>query len=134
MGNAVSFFAIQGKDGKALQKFYKKVFDWKTHMGYGDMMMVDPVKPDGIAGGISAVQAGPPMTSVYVNVDNIEKQMKKIEKAGGKIAMPRHDLPSGMGSIAGFTDPEGIWVGLWEAPKSVKKAAKKGKAKKKKKK
>jgi hypothetical protein len=42
------------------------------------------------------------------------------------------DLPGGMGRIAGFLDPEGNWVGLWEPGKPAKKAApaKKASAKK----
>lgn len=67
-----------------------------------------------------------------MSVDSIAKQLEKVAKAGGKMAMPPMELPNDMGTIAGFSDPAGNWIGLWEAPKKAKKrkAAKKAVKKK----
>ena len=119
MAHPVTWFQIQGKDGKALHAFYAKVFGWKMTAAPGSMvdtMMVAPEPPDGIAGGVGASMDGRPNVSVYVNVDDLYAHLDKIEAAGGRTAMPPMDLPNGMGSIAGFLDPAGNWVGLWVPP------------------
>jgi predicted enzyme related to lactoylglutathione lyase len=133
MAHPVTWFQISGKNGKKLQSFYKRLFSWKMAAAPGDnsgLMMVDPDLPGGIAGGIGPSQDGSPSVTVYVTVDDVEAHLQKIEAAGGKTAMQPQQLPQGMGTIGGFTDPEGNWVGLWqpgEPPpqKSVTKAAKK---------
>ena len=130
MANPVNWFQISAKEGKPLQDFYKKVFAWKMDAGPMGMKFVKKEK-DGINGAVAASQDGRASVTVYVSVDNLAKQLEKVEKAGGKMAMPPMPLPNDMGTIAGFTDPAGNWIGLWEkAKKKAKKAAKKAAAKK----
>jgi len=140
MGQAVTWFQISGRDGDSLQSFYKSIFAWKGGPDpSGSMMMVKPEK-GGIAGGVGKSPTGLASITVYVDSSNLESDLEKIEKAGGHRAMEPMDLPQGMGRIAGFTDPEGNWVGLWQAAraaakparKAAKKPAKKRSAKKKK--
>ncbi len=136
MANEVGFFQIQGKDGKGLTSFYKKHFGWKmspTPNGDGGQMVAR--ETDGIPGVIGPTMDGSAKSlAVYVTVKDIKKHLAQIAKGGGKVAMPPMQLPGGMGSIAGFTDPAGNWVGLWQAGKGAaaapKKAAKKKAAKK----
>ena len=45
-------------------------------------------------------------------------------RAGGKPAMPKIELPGGMGWISGFIDPAGNWVGLWAPAKKPAAATK----------
>jgi hypothetical protein len=118
MRNAVSWFQIQAKDGKKLQAFYKKVFSWKTSAAKGGppMMMVEAEK-GGIPGAVGNSQNGKSSVAVYVDTDNLARHLQKIKAAGGKIAMPPMELPGGMGHIAGFTDPAGNWMGLWQPAK-----------------
>ncbi|MFO0569678.1 MAG: VOC family protein [Polyangiaceae bacterium] len=140
MGHPVNWFQVSGLDGNALENFYKKVFAWKTMPSPdGSMAMVSP-EEGGIAGGVGPSMNGAPQVTFYVGVADVDAHLKKIEKAGGKVAMPKMELPAGMGFIAGFTDPAGNWVGLWQpgaamapAPKAKaapEKAAKKAPAKK----
>ena len=114
MSHAVNWFSIQGPNGHALQQFYKQVFGWamKPQPGAGDMMMVPPEK-GGIPGGIGASMNHQPSVAVYVSVGDIDAVFGKIQRSGGRMAMPKTELPGGMGSIAGFTDPAGNWIGLW---------------------
>ena len=107
MSHAVNWFSIQGPNGHALQQFYKQVFGWamKPQPGPGDMMMVPP-EPGGIAGGIGASMNHQPSVVVYVSVGDIDAVFGKIQRSGGRMAMPKTELPENMGSIAGFTDPE----------------------------
>jgi predicted enzyme related to lactoylglutathione lyase len=122
MGNPVNFFQITAADGGPLQSFYKKVFAWKVSEGQGGMMMVAPEK-GGIAGGVGDSQNGTASVTVYIDVPNMSAHLTKVEQAGGKIAMPPMELPGGMGTIAGFLDPAGNWIGLWQAAKKFIKPA-----------
>lgn len=116
MGHAVNWFQISGSDGKSLQNFYKKVFAWKLGPSPGgDGMGMVAAEPGGIPGGIAAAMNGQSQVTVYVSVTDIDAHLKKISKAGGKPAMPKMELPAGMGFISGFIDPAGNWVGLWQA-------------------
>src|SRR5689334_23138731 len=93
----------------------------------GTMQMVAAEK-GGIAGGVGPSRDGNHNVTVYANVDDIAAHLKRIQDAGGEVAMPPMELPEGMGWIAGFTDPAGNWVGLWQPgkpPAPAKKAARK---------
>lgn len=138
MGHPVNWFQVSGSDGKSLQDFYKKIFAWKMSPSPdGSMMMVAREEGD-IDGGIAKSMDGQSGVTVYVGVADIDAHLKKIAKAGGKTAMPKMELPAGMGFIAGFNDPAGNWIGLWQpgqaaapakaAPKKVAKPAPKAKA------
>jgi hypothetical protein len=53
--------------------------------------------------------------------------LKKVEKAGGKVAMPKQEVGQNMGWIGAFLDTEGNLMGFHEVPKKApaKKAVKK---------
>jgi predicted enzyme related to lactoylglutathione lyase len=111
MANPVAWFEVTGKDGKKLQDFYGKLFDWKIDannpMNYG---MTD-ASETGLGGGISASQDGSSNLTFYVAVPDLQKALDKAEKLGGKTVMPPMDVPDGP-KIAMFADPEGNVVGL----------------------
>jgi predicted enzyme related to lactoylglutathione lyase len=139
MAHPVTWFQISGKDGGRLQAFYKEVFAWRMKPSPdGAMGMVSPDKPGGIGGGVGASRDGNASVAVYVNVNDLNEHLQRVEAAGGRRAMDPMELPGGMGAIAGFLDPEGNWVGIWQPPKRApkrttrkpaKKAAPKRKAK-----
>lgn len=124
MSHAVNWFQIQGPNGHALQQFYKQVFGWKMkpQPGGGDAKMV-AAEPGGMAGGVGTSHNHQPGVAVYISVGDIDAVFGKIQRGGGRMATPKTKLPGAMGSIAGFTDPAGNWVGLWMPGK---KAAPKG--------
>ncbi len=112
MGKPVVHFEIAGKDGKRLQDFYANLFDWKINadnpIGYG---LVD-TGGEGIAGGITGTQDGAsPSVTFYIQVDDPQAYLDKIESAGGKTVMPVTVIPD-MVTLAMFADPEGNVVGL----------------------
>ena len=50
---------------------------------------------------------------VFLNADpSLDAVLSRVERAGGKIALPRTDLPGDMGSFAHIIDSEGNRVGL----------------------
>jgi hypothetical protein len=108
----VTHFEIIGKDGKKLQDFYGKLFDWSVDannpMNYG---MVDAAQSH-IGGGIaSSMDGAAGQVTVYVEVDDLDATLKKAESLGGKTVMPPMEVPGGP-TIAQFTDPEGHMIGL----------------------
>ncbi len=115
----VVWFEVIGQDGKKLQNFYSKVFDWKINadnpMNYG---MVDAagngneVGKGSIGGGVGAAQPGSPnYVTFYIQVNDPDAYLKKIESLGGKTIMPTTEIPN-MVTFALFADPEGNTVGL----------------------
>jgi hypothetical protein len=55
-----------------------------------------------------------PRVSVYIEVDDPDAYLKKIEKAGGKTLMPTTQVTPTT-TIALFSDPDGNVVGLLKA-------------------
>jgi predicted enzyme related to lactoylglutathione lyase len=51
----------------------------------------------------------------YVAVENVESALALNKSKGGKKAFGPHPIPDGA-IIAGFTDPEGLLVGLVQPP------------------
>jgi uncharacterized protein len=114
MGNPVGWFEIVGKDGKRLRSFYADVFGWKIAGADGamDYGLVEAAAK-GIGGGIGSSQdGGAGHVTVYVDVDDIDSYLKKIEKAGGSTVMPATEIAEYHMAFALFTDPEGHLVGL----------------------
>lgn len=115
----VVWFEITGKDAAKLQSFYGKIFDWKINadnpMNYG---MVDAAVngtaagTGSIGGGIAPAQPGAPgYVTFYVQVNDPDAYLKKIESLGGKTIVPTTEIPN-MVTFALFQDPEGNMVGL----------------------
>jgi hypothetical protein len=120
MSHPVTWFQISGSSGKKLQTFYAKVFGWNMTPGpaSGDIMFVER-EADGIPGGIVSSVDGSPSVAIYVHTDDIRAQLAKAERAGGKQVMDPMQLPNDMGTIAGFVDPAGNWIGLWSPGRSM---------------
>jgi predicted enzyme related to lactoylglutathione lyase len=114
MGNPVGWFEIVGKDGKKLRSFYSDVFGWNIAGADGAMdygLVEAAVK--GIGGGIGTAQDGSAgHVTVYVDVDDIDSYLRKIEKAGGSTVMAATEIKEYNMAFALFTDPEGHLVGL----------------------
>lgn len=115
MGKHVVHFEIIGKDGKKLQDFYSKLFEWKIDannpMSYGVVDASDA----GVGGGISAgMGGGDGHVTVYVEVDDLQAYLSQAESLGGKTTMPPMAVPGGP-EIAMFADPEGHVIGLVKA-------------------
>src|SRR4029078_7782778 len=109
MAQPVVHFEIHGKDGKKLQDFYGKLFDWNVDtnnpMNYGMVAAGD----GGIGGGITQSEA--PMVTFYINVPDVAAALKKAESLGAKTVMPPMEVPRGP-MIAEFSDRERSGVRL----------------------
>jgi uncharacterized protein len=118
MANTVGWFEVVGQDGEKLRSFYGDVFGWQFQMPEGEGMegvdygMTDPSQT-GIGGGIGTTPAGNGHATFYVEVDDPQAMLDKIEGAGGTVVMPVTEMP--MVTIAQFHDPEGHLVGLYKS-------------------
>ncbi len=95
MANRVVHFEIEAKDSKRASKFYEDVFGWKMDQQGEDMgsyVVVETGKSGdtkdwGINGGI--FQSGEKKElnaySCTIGVENIDKAIKDVKAAGGKI-------------------------------------------------
>jgi uncharacterized protein len=111
---AVVWFEVTGKDGDALQRFYRELFGWKIDDGgdgSGDGLVQAADK--GIAGGIGrSSDGGAGATTFYVEVDDPQAYLAKAEALGGRAVVQSTELPQFGLTFAFFTDPEGHLVGL----------------------
>jgi predicted enzyme related to lactoylglutathione lyase len=114
MGNPVAWFEVVGKDGTKLRNFYSDVFGWKIAGADGDMDYgLVQAAAKGIGGGIGrSADGGPGHVTVYIDVDDIDAYLKKVEKAGGSTVMPPMEIASYQMWFALFADPEGHLIGL----------------------
>ena len=109
MGNPVVWFEIVGRDGAALQRFYSETFAWQFEdagMGYGMI----PSPDQGIGGGVGQAQEGEGHVTFYVQTDDPQAMLDKIEQLGGKTVVPVTEME--MVTFALFADPQGHVVGL----------------------
>jgi predicted enzyme related to lactoylglutathione lyase len=112
MTNPVTWFEITGPDADALQRFYSDVFGWEFEkapgpMNYGMVSAGD----GGIGGGVGNAQDGQGHLTVYIQVDDPQAYLKKVEQNGGKTVMPVTEIPD-MVTFALFSDPQGHVVGI----------------------
>lgn len=133
--NRVVHFEIQADDPERAVNFYKEVFGWKiekwdspdSNMEYWMVMTADKDSAEpGINGGLLKRQAQAPQEGCGANsfvctiqVNDFEEYSKKVEEAGGKIAMPKFAIP-GMAWQGYFIDTEGNTFGLHQADKNAK--------------
>lgn len=100
--------------------FYAKTLGWK----YDEMPMPEGtyyVVKDGETpvGGVMAMPKEVPAGTLshwfsYIAVDDVDKRVKALESAGGKVMRPAFDVPE-VGRIAIVADPTGAMQG-WMTP------------------
>ncbi|MGI8589076.1 MAG: VOC family protein [Chloroflexia bacterium] len=113
---------IPAKDTAATAKFYADAFGWELeHAPNFDYWMFRPAS-GGPGGGFVSTDPStenpyPPKPSevlIYINSDDIDADLAKIESLGGKSLGPKMEIPQ-TGWFAVFTDPAGNKVALYKA-------------------
>ena len=120
--HAVDWFEIATADFDRAVKFYEAIFDFRMqpmNLGAGGpKMALFPVDPREAVGGAlchhaewyKPSQSG---TLVYLNADpDLAVVLGRIEKAGGKIVVPKTQISPEHGYMAVFLDSEGNRVAL----------------------
>lgn len=124
MPNRVAHFEIHCDDPERGVKFYTDVFGWEIkkweggQFEYWMVMTGGKDEPGGINGGLLRRPCPAPAAGAASNayvctivVDDYDAYAKKIEAAGGKVAMPKMAL-TGMAWQGYFQDTEGNTFGL----------------------
>ena len=114
MGNPVTWFEINSSNPKDLHDFYSRAFGWRMQPVEGmNAAMVDTDSGAGIAGSIAEAE-GPNQVTFYIEVDDPQSFLDRIESLGGKTAVPVTEIPDVV-TFAQFADPEGNVVGLFKS-------------------
>ena len=115
MANPVVHFEIGGRDVEKLIEFYADAFEWDI-MPLGDELYIaDPGSDKGIQGHLfqATEETGSANNVIiYVQVDDIQGSLEKVENLGGKILIPPQEIPGNASHFAMFLDPNGNKIGL----------------------
>jgi uncharacterized protein len=110
MGAPVTWFEINTTDSKAVRRFYAELFGWQLQIiDEVNYALVDTGAEGAIGGGIGDAR-GPNQVTFYIEVDDPQAYLDRIEQAGGKTVVPVTETD--MVTFAQFSDPQGNVVGL----------------------
>jgi predicted enzyme related to lactoylglutathione lyase len=111
----ICYLEIPATDVEISANFYSKIFGWKIRLrGDGARAFDDST---GAVSGTWVLGRAPsrdPGMLTYVMVDNIEKTLDEVSRAGGRVATPRTALGPGGQAFATFHDPAGNVLGLYQ--------------------
>src|SRR5262249_5736901 len=121
----VNHFEIYTDDPVAVQPFYNDVFGWKFQKFEGGpieywLVTTGSGREPGINGGITRpreMQRHRPLNTVAVS--SLDESIRKIEKSGGKICVPKMAIPK-IGWLAYAEDPAGNVFGINEPDAKAK--------------
>ncbi len=105
---------IPAANVEAAGKFYQELFGWKIdHSPEMNYTMWEAAEGSSY-GGFPAVSDENPagQVLVYIHSDDIEADLKKIEKLGGKVLLKKAEIPN-TGWFGVFQDPTGNVLGLY---------------------
>lgn len=119
--NAVNWFEIPVADLDRAQRFYEALLEAsldRREMGPDTTLAVFPYERGAGVGG--CLFAGPhaPVPSddgtvVYLDASpSLDAVLARVAAVGGRVVVPRTELPGGMGAFAQIVDSEGNRVGL----------------------
>ncbi len=109
----IAHIEIPAANRKASAEFYEKMFGWTIH--HHEDLKYSTFESGNVGGGFTEIGDPFPQPGnvvVYVYSDDIEADLKKIESLGGKLMMPKTEIP-GTGWFAMFSDPAGNTMALF---------------------
>lgn len=110
-------FEIPADDMERAVNFYKQLFGWdiKAAPGFEDYQMVNT---QGLNGGMmKRTSPGMPIIN-YIDVEDIDKYLTKLEELGGQVLMPKMPI-RGIGYNAVVKDSEGNVFGMMQEDKNA---------------
>lgn len=117
----VIHFEIPADDPERASRFYGKVFGWsftKWDCPQEYWMVRTGSDGPGIDGGMARRKDVSGTTNV-VGVESVDATIASVEKAGGKLAVPKCPVP-GVGWVAYFLDTEGTFFGVMQFDQNAK--------------
>ena len=115
--NAVTWFEIPTTDFARATSFYEEVLDIKLRAFPGpEPCNIFPSHDGGVSGCIVHRPHQKPAADgslVYLNADGkLDASLKRAQKLGVPILVPRTEIPGGFGYFACLQDSEGNHIGL----------------------
>lgn len=108
---------IPAADAAKAGKFYQDLFGWKVET-YPEMDYVMWEPAQGPGGGFTLLSESvkPGDVLVYVDSEDIEADLKRIEQLGGQVVAPKTEIPT-VGWFGLFKDPTGNTIALYTSMK-----------------
>ena len=122
MANAINWFEIPVSDIDRASKFYAEVLNGELNNMEitGTKMAFLPMEGEGVGGALCESEMHKPSQEgavIYLNGgEDLADPLSRIEKAGGKVVMPKTKISDEIGYMAFFTDTEGNKV-AFHSPK-----------------
>jgi hypothetical protein len=113
MAHPIVHIELSARNRQEAGKWYADLFGWSIQE-FPEMNYTTFTTGEGqVGGGFNPVQEQYPAGTItfYIQTDDVEGHLARIEATGGKTLMPGQDIP-GVGIIALFNDPTGNLVGL----------------------
>ncbi|MGN6350439.1 MAG: VOC family protein [Candidatus Nitrosocosmicus sp.] len=123
----VEYFQIPADDISRAKEFYNKVFGWEmqkwnnsenSDQEYWMFQTKDDEGNPGLGGGLMKRQSPQHTVTNFITVSSIEEYSSNIEQSGGKVIMPKTEIPN-MGFFAVFLDTENNMFGIFEGKNST---------------
>jgi predicted enzyme related to lactoylglutathione lyase len=113
---AFSWNELMTNDLAGSKVFYTELFGWEMHEDNSGAMPYTMIKAGGEeVGGMMAdppeAQGAPTAWGSYVTVDDVDKQIGRVEALGGKVIMQPRDIPN-VGRFSVISDPQGAMLTL----------------------
>jgi predicted enzyme related to lactoylglutathione lyase len=117
----IAYFQIPADDVGRARTFYHSLLGWKIEpdttledksLEWQNIETGEPKEGTMNMGGLYK-RKGPGPIMNFVEVEDIEKVLARVEKLGGKVMMPL-DTIKGVGLVAVIQDTEGNIIGLWK--------------------
>jgi len=118
MANAINWFEIPATNHQRAVKFYSQVLgeNLQPMEMAGIKMAFLPAEEGDIGGAICSGEGYKPSadgTLVYLNGgEDLNESLSKVEKAGGKVILPKTKISDEIGYMASFMDSEGNKIAL----------------------
>lgn len=122
MRNTINWFELPVVDFDRAKKFYEAIFEAEIsdQMMGPSRMGFFPGDGEGVSGALVHGEGYIPCDKgvmVYLNADGIiDEVISRIDKAGGKVVVPRTPITPEIGDFAIFMDTEGNKVALHTPP------------------
>ena len=114
MGSPVTWFEINSSNPDDLYDFYARAFGWTMEPVPGmASATVDTGAGSGISGTIGAAD-GANQVTFYIEVDDPEAYLNRVESLGGTTVVPVTEIPDVV-TFAQFSDPDGNVLGLFKS-------------------